>query len=274
CVSTAFNADRNPSAAAHAPDLQLVCPDGVHFLVDSARLRSASSNAFAGTLAHAARGVSGAPPRVHVPDSADVLNVLLHIAYGASPEVYKPVLGTLIGAVRRLAAYGLDPQAHVVPGSALFEFLRRQVALAPMSVYCLAGAHDLRALAQVASAHLLSYPLHRLSDEEAREMGPLYLKRLFLLHQKRICKLKELLDRPPEFHAATSECSFAAQKGVARGWSRAIRHVTLDAGPDIVGSTLQHKLSKFKDAIPCQNCKAAIDARIWQVLVGWTMTPV
>ncbi|KAL1679442.1 hypothetical protein EV122DRAFT_209915 [Schizophyllum commune] len=276
CVSTAFNANNNPSPH-HAPDVKLVSSDGVHFFVSSALLRRASSNEFAGTLQIAAcapQTPGDELPCVYVADGADVLNILVHAAYSVSPSSFKPSLETLESAVRRLLTYGLDPQTYILPGTVLFETLRGQAALAPMKIYVLASAYDLLGLAQVASAYLLSYPLHSLSDQEAKDMGSTYLKRLFLLHQNRIRILKELLDRPPEFHAETADCRFATQKGVARGWSAATRHVMLDAGPGIIGSTLQHELGKFRGVVPCHECQMAIDARIWQVVVGWTMTPV
>ncbi|KAL1724025.1 hypothetical protein EV715DRAFT_190212 [Schizophyllum commune] len=276
CVSTAFNADNNPSPH-HAPDVKLVSADGVHFFVSTALLWRASSNEFAGTLQVAASAPptpGGELPCVYVPDGADVLNILVHAAYSVSPSSFKPSLETLENAVRRMPTYGQDPQKYIFPGTVLFETLRGQAALAPMKVYALASAYDLLGLAQVASAYLLSYPMYSVSDQEAKNIGSTYLKRLFMLHYERVRILKDLLDRPPEFHAETPDCRFAAQKGVARGWSAATRHVMTDAGPGIISSTLQRKLGKFKEAVPCQECQKAIDARIWQVVVGWTMTPV
>ncbi|KAL1755602.1 hypothetical protein FB107DRAFT_192577, partial [Schizophyllum commune] len=277
CVSTAFNTVSSP-APHHPPDVQLVSPDGVHFFVNASLLRKASSNDFAGTLqmttAQAPLTPCEEPPCVFVLDSADVLNALLHTAYSASLANFRPSLETLERTVRRLPAYGLEPQTHVLPGTVLFEALRRQAALAPMKVYVLAAAFDLFALAQIASAYLLTYPLYTLSDGEAQAMGSTYLSRLFMLQHNRVRTLKDLLERPPEFHAETARCGFAAQKGVARGWSTAIRQVMVDAGPGMASSTLRLRLGQFKDAVACPQCKDAIDARIWQVVVDWTMTPV
>ncbi|KAL1695505.1 hypothetical protein GGG16DRAFT_121707 [Schizophyllum commune] len=276
CVSTAFNADNSPSPH-HAPDVKIVSSDAVSFFVNSFVLRRASTNDFAGTLQVAACAPptpGGELPSVYVPESADVLNILVHTAHNVSPSGFKPSLETLESAVRRLPTYGLDPQTYIAPGTVLFETLRGQAALAPMKIYALASAYDLLGLAQVASAYLLFYPMYTLSDREAKDIGSTYLKRLFMLHDQRVRILKELLDRPPEFHAETADCRFAAQKSVARGWSAATRHVMVDAGPGIMSSTLQRQLGKFKEAVPCHDCKEAIDARIWQVVVGWTMTPV
>ncbi|KAL1705011.1 hypothetical protein EV121DRAFT_290882 [Schizophyllum commune] len=273
CVSTAFN-DTSSRIPSPAPNFQLVSSDAVHFFVNSRVLQRASCNDFAGTLREASGSpnpTDGRPIRVHVDDNADVLNLLLHIAYGASPSNFNPSLDTLAGTVRRLSAYGMDPQSYVASGTVLFESLRQQAALAPLRVYCLAAAHDLLALAQVASAYLLSLPLYRVSDDDAIEMGSLYFKKLLILHRGRMDKLKELLEVPPTFHSETEECSFTTQKILTREWSAAVNEVLVDGHPGIIASVLQQKLGKLKERVDCRKCKDAIEARVWQVVVGWTM---
>ncbi|KAL1680419.1 hypothetical protein EV122DRAFT_276352 [Schizophyllum commune] len=273
CVSTAFN-DTSTRIPSPAPDFQLVTSDAVHFFVNSSVLHRASCNDFAGTLREASGSpdpTDGRPIRVYVDDNADVLNLLLHIAYGASPSNFNPSLDTLAGTVRRLSAYGMDPQSYVATRTVLFESLRQQAALAPLKVYCLAAAHDILALAQVASAYLLSLPLYRVSDDDAIEMGSLYFKKLLILHRGRMDKLKELLEVPPTFHAETEDCSFTTQKILTREWSAAVNEVLVDGHPGIIASVLQQKLGKLKERVDCRKCKDAIEARVWQVVVGWTM---
>ncbi|KAL1669744.1 hypothetical protein GGF50DRAFT_110134 [Schizophyllum commune] len=275
CVSTAFN-DTSSRIPSPAPDFQLVSSDAVHFFVNSRVLQRASRNDFAGTLREATASGSPNPTdrrpiRVYVEDNADVLNMLLHIAYGASPSNFNPSLDTLAGTVRRLSTYGMDPQSYVATGTVLFETLRQQAALAPLKVYCLAAAHDLLALAQVASAYLLSLPLYRVSDDDTIEMGSFYFKKLLILHHGRMDKLKELLEVPPTFHSETEVCSFSTQKILTREWSAAVNEVLVDGHPGIIASVLQQKLGKLKERVDCPKCKDAIEARVWQVVVGWTM---
>ncbi|KAI5890743.1 uncharacterized protein SCHCODRAFT_02352658 [Schizophyllum commune H4-8] len=273
CVSTAFN-DKTSPASSPAPDFQLVTSDAVHFFVNSSVLHRASCNDFAGTLQEASGSPDpndGQPIRVYVDDNGDVLNMLLHIAYGASPSKFKLSFDTLADTVRRLSTYGMDPTSYVAPGTVLFESLRQQAALAPLKVYCLAAAHDLLALAQVASAYLLSLPLHRVPDENAAEMGSVYFKKLLMLHHGRMDKLKELLQVPPTFHAETGECSFATQKILTREWSATVNEILVDGHPGIIASVLQQKLGKLKEHMDCPRCSNAIEARVWQIVVGWTM---
>ncbi|KAL1679443.1 hypothetical protein EV122DRAFT_277240 [Schizophyllum commune] len=273
CVSTAFN-DKTSPTSYPAPDFQLITSDAIHFFVNSSILRGASCNDFAGTLREALGSPDssgGQPIRVHVDDNGDVLNMLLHIAYGASPSSFRPSVDTLADTVRRLSTYGMDPKSYVAPGTVLFESLRQQAALAPLKVYSLAAAHDLFALAQLASAYLLSLPLYRVPDEDAAEMGTVYFKKLLMLHHGRMDKLKELLQVPPTFHAETEECSFATQKILTRDWSATVNEVLVDGHPGIIASVLQQKLGKLKEHMDCPHCKDAIEARVWQIVVGWTM---
>ena len=69
-----------------------------------------------------------------------------------------------------------------------------------MIAYALAASHDLYSLAVPISSHLLSYPLHMLTDELAEKIGPVYLKRLFFLHLGRLDALRRLLLPPPHPH--------------------------------------------------------------------------
>lgn len=246
CVSTAFNDKTSPSPSP-APDFQLVTSDAVHFFVNSSVLHRASCNDFAGTLREASGPPDpgdGQPIRVYVDDNGDVLNMLLHIAYGASPNKFKLSFDTLADTVRRLSTYGLDPASYVAPGTVLFESLRQQAALTPLKVYCLAAAHDLLALAQAASAYLLSLPLYRVSDEEVVEMGSLYFKKLLMLHNARMDKLKELLEVPPTFHAETEECGFATQRILTREWTATANEILVDGHP----GTLLHVIYFESDA--------------------------
>uniref|UniRef100_D8Q5P7 BTB domain-containing protein n=2 Tax=Schizophyllum commune (strain H4-8 / FGSC 9210) TaxID=578458 RepID=D8Q5P7_SCHCM len=271
-LSTAFSSIPS-STYDPRPDVELVSSDNVHFSVRSDVLRRASFNDFAGALQSIPRRISSELPRLHVPDTAGVLNILLHASYGTSPIPFTPSCSTLVEVVRRMPTYGLDPQAYVGYGSVLFECIRPYAAVAPMEVYALAAAHDLLALAQVASTYLLSYPLQCITEAQARLIGAAYLERLVRLHRTRLATLHELLRCPPEFHAETAGCSFAAQEDMTRAWDGAVEYVMKHARPDIVANTLQQKLEKLKEGMICQECKKVVERRIRDAVVNWTMAP-
>ncbi|KAL1694227.1 hypothetical protein GGG16DRAFT_122595 [Schizophyllum commune] len=270
-VSTVFGNQLSAVYDTH-PDVELVSSDGVHFSVNSGVLRRASYNNFAGALQfthHAA----GSLPRFTVPDTADVLNILLLTGYSASPIPFTPPFAVLAAAVHRMPIYGLDPQTHITYGSVLFECIRPYAAVTPVEVYALAAAHDLLALAQVASGYLLAYPLGGFTEAQAQAIGGVYLERLVRLHRTRLATLHELLRCPPAFHSETAGCSFAAQEDLTRAWTGAVGYVMKDASPDIVANTLQHKLVKLKEGMICQECRRVVEERIWDAVVSWTMAP-
>ncbi|KAL1748608.1 hypothetical protein HDZ31DRAFT_79480 [Schizophyllum fasciatum] len=264
-VSTAFNLETSPSPA-HPPDCEVMSADDVVFYINSALLERASSTGFG--HAYPAAGA-----RVRVPEPADVLNLLLHAAYAAPLAAFAPPLDTLADAIARLPAYGLSAPAHVAPGAPLFEALRAHAARAPLRVYTLAAAHDLRALARLASAHLLGFPVHAMADAEARAVGAVYLKRLVALQHDRLAQLRVLLEQSQEFHPQTQACGFQAQRGLAREWSRVANEVSAEARPDASSSTLRQRLAAVKSETSCAACQKKLDERIWKAIVGWTMLP-
>ncbi|KAI5889750.1 uncharacterized protein SCHCODRAFT_01131553 [Schizophyllum commune H4-8] len=264
-VSTAFNLDTRPTLG-HPPDCELMSSDDVVFYVNITLLRHGSSTGFG-----LAFPTSGA--RVRVAETADVLNLILHAAYGASPSAFAPPLETLGEAIARLPAYGLSPQVYVGANTPLFETLRSHAALSPLRVYAIAAAHDLLALAKLASGNLLGYPVHAMADADAIAMGPVYLRRLVTLHHDRIAQLRGLLEQSQEFHPQVHTCAFQAQKRLAREWSMVANEVIAGARPDISSSVVRDKLAVVKNQTACASCKKRLDERIWKAVVGWTMLP-
>ncbi|KAL1746937.1 hypothetical protein HDZ31DRAFT_33121 [Schizophyllum fasciatum] len=264
-ISTAFNDHVHPGP--YRPDVELLSADGVLFAVSSSMLVNSSSNGFAHVL-------STPHTRQTIREGAEVLNLILHAAYGMSPAAYKPTVQLCLDAIRQLPTYGMDPHTYVKPGAPLYEALRPFIPLAPLRVYAVAGSCDLYELAQTASAHLLSFPIHTISDADADEMTAVYLKRLFLLQHSRVLRLRDLLGQPPEFHPETSTCAFKAQKALAQAWGRCVALMIAEARPDTSNATLRERLSTLKDDVTCDHCKNMLEARIWKAVVDWTMSPV
>lgn len=175
-------------------------------------------------------------PVVPVPESASVLNIVLHAVYDISCAHYHPGVDTLIAAVEAMAKYGLPPRRHIAPSTPLYSLILGQAPMQPIVVYALAAAHDLYDLAVPVSSHLLSFALHTLTDDLAIRIGPVYMKRLFFLHLGRLDALKRLLLPPPHPHPPTSGCDFTEQKKLTRAWALASAYLAWDARPgtDIV----------------------------------------
>ena len=170
-------------------------------------------------------------PVVSLPESASVLNVVLHVVYDVSCAHYHPGIDTLIAAVEAMAKYGLPPRRHIAPSTPLYSLILGQAPVQPIITYALAATHDLYDLAVPISSHLLSFALHTLTDELAIRIGPVYMKRLFFLHLGRLDALKRLLLPPPHPHPPTSNCDFTEQKKLTRAWALASAYLAWDARP-------------------------------------------
>ncbi|KAL1714215.1 hypothetical protein EV715DRAFT_276728 [Schizophyllum commune] len=269
-MSTAFTSD-----ACHGgvpPDTILSSADNIYFYVSRSILTHASSNNFGGLLP--ATGVSpNGLPLAQTLDPSDVLNVILHAVHDMPPARYTPTLSTLVAALERLPAYGLSPSRYATPPRALYNALLGQAPLAPLAVYTAAARSELHDLAVAVSPHLLSLPLHRVTDEQAIAMGPVYLRRLFMLHKNRIEALKEILAPAPYPHPETPSCSFADQRKVARSWQLAAAYLVTEGHPDMYPSMMESTVNSLLAEIACDDCKQTLKKRLQKAVVDWTLTP-
>jgi hypothetical protein len=205
--------------------------DGVLFYVHTQSLRRAAPLAFSSLL-------SGLPPGpvITLPESSSVLNVIFHTLYGTSCAQNLPSLDDLVQAVDCMPKYDIIPSTLIVPQTPLYTLLLSFAPLQPMVVYSLAGQHGLSELAEHTSSHLLSYPLFTIDDTLATRMGPVYLRRLFMLHWNRLACLKEYVVKPPPHHVPSKECTTEDQNKLTRAWSLAAASLVWDARP---GTSIQ-----------------------------------
>jgi hypothetical protein len=202
----------------------------VLFYVHSIVLLSASINFF-NSLLPAESMTQDAEAIVPVSDPSEVLNIILHTIYKLSCSHYGPAFDTISAGVSGLETYGVHLHEYIRPTTPLFSLLSSNAGAAPLNVYVLAAQHDLHELAVYTSSYLLSFTLANLSDDVARTIGPIYLKRLFFLHLGRADALKRLLLPPPYPHAPTGTCDFVAQKRLTRAWALASTSLAWDARP-------------------------------------------
>lgn len=135
----------------------------------------------------------------------------------------------------RLPKYGLVLPGPIVPGNPIYNVILNIALISPLEVYALVCMHNLEQLAVQISHHLLSTPLHELTDELCNQMGPIYLRRLFFLHLGRSERLKLLLKEEPLGHEPTRECDFVDQKrGLLAAWHEATSKLCWDIGPNTV----------------------------------------
>jgi len=225
-MSTTFRKDAD-LLAGEQPDTVLLSADNVAFYVHSNRLRAASTNALCGLLVPGAERTRPRTssfgidlPVLVMPDDSNVLNIVLHAMYGLDATRYNPPFEAVSRAVVALTGiYGVPISTIFSPVNAIYNALESLAVSQPLRVYALAGHYGIESLAVTASSYLLSYPLSRISDEDAEYMGGRYLRRLFFLHLGRIDRLKGLLNRPPDPHPVTQMCDPEDQKKVNRAWA-------------------------------------------------------
>ena len=233
-------------------------------------------------------------PTARVPQNSTVMNVVLHIMYGMPCIQYAPTLEAVDAALNALCSqYGVVVQAYAGPHLPLRQLLLSYAPFRPLDAYALAAQHGLDDIAVQASPHLLAYDLSRLPDVTAQKMGPIYLKRLFLLHQGRLVALRNILFRPPAEHAPVMGCSTEQRAQLTRAWALAVaqlvwdvlpseshilleRHVVSYATPNsgVSTSALQSLLEPIGAAVSCPSCAAVLQQRVQEVTYEWSSVKV
>ncbi|KAI8993835.1 hypothetical protein BD414DRAFT_534930 [Trametes punicea] len=278
----------------HLPDLTIISSNNVYFYAHRHRVANASSNGFGGLLFDWDVYSPGFLPSLHLPESGDVINVVLHTMYGLSCLHFHPSLETVEEALDALIKYGVPIQTHANPYQPLHQLILSLAPYHPIETYALAGRHQLEDLAVTISGHLLSFDLSRITDDLATKMGPVYLKRLFFLHQTRLQALKEILLKPPATHPATPGCNPTEQGKLTRAWALATAQLVWDAMPSkamtgfevdvpeagdlpsvplsVVGispNSLRSLLEPIAEKIFCESCRAMLQQRIQEVIYSW-----
>lgn len=213
-------------------------------------------------------------PVVPLPESSAVLNIMLHAIYGMSCVLYSPAISTVVSAISALAKYGVSLEKYVASSAHLFQYLLSMSPASPVEVYACAAEHNLHELATQVSPHLLNFSLSNISDADAIKMGPIYLKKMFFLHLGRVDALKRLLLPPPAGHAPTRDCGYYEQQRLTRAWALASAYLAWDARPDLSTVTIESALGPLGQHLACDQCKAALQERIKQLIVQWALVKV
>ena len=225
-ISTAFHPNSQP-----LPDTIISSFDGVLFYVHSPILLKTSPDIFRPLLVSSLAELlfKSATVTVVVEAPSAELNIILHAVYKTSPAAYSPDIKTIIRAVDRMPTWSIPPNDLLTPSNPLYELLLSYSPLCPLEIYALASHHDLEDMAINVSPHLLSYDLSTITDEMAVRIGPIYLKRLLLLHFNRTRDLKSILLLPPHPHPPLNNCHFEDQKKLTRAWALASAYLIWDA---------------------------------------------
>jgi hypothetical protein len=250
----------------HPSDLIIISSDNVFFSVHKRVLLERSQNAFGGQLYRKEY------QSFTVNESSEVFNLILHVFYDFDPVNYKPTLDQIACMLSSLPIYGLAPSTVIIPGKPMYNHILSMALHAPLDTYALVCQHRLEVLAIEISHHLISVPLHSLTDEQCLSMGPIYLRRLVFLHLGRTERLKQLLKDPPVSHAPTQHCDAIDQKRkLHAAWKEAAGQLCFEASANTPVSLLHASLTSVIDRLSCEECKTATRERIRKLIVDWTL---
>jgi hypothetical protein len=222
------------AGAGHDPcptDVILLTTDSVYFYVHSSRLLQHSNNSFGGLLADLSTPLP-------IAETSEVANLAFHALYGLDPSSYVPNLSLLLRAFSMLTLYGIDPSVALVPNGPFYNAVVGLGARFPLQTYSLAAKFSLEVLAVEVSKHLLTTPLHAITDDTAQAMGATYLRRLVFLHLGRTERLKELMTQLPSVHEPSTDCSENEQKRLQQEWRALALALSWSADPAMTSSQL------------------------------------
>jgi len=245
-------------------DFVLVSDDSVLFQVSSSLLLEASVNRFGSLIP------SSKVQCVGLPDTASVLNILLHSLYNISFQD-SPSLEASIAAANRFPFYGISPRAYIVPLKPLYKIFLSYAPIFPLDVYALAASLDLYDLAAAASSYLLSFSIATISDEMAERIGSVYLNRLVHLHAARMQALKALVLAQPHPHPESISCSFAEQRKLIHAWTMVAAPLAWEATPDLSSKVIESNFGALENQLSCTECKKRLREHIRHIVVQWTL---
>lgn len=208
------------------PDIILSSTTGVVFNVHREVLRAASEKILQAIDSIATQTPPG---KVELPETTDVVEVILHAIYETTDRTHQVPIATLAAAVGSLDAYGLKPMVLVAPDSFLYEQLVGAASEHAFTVFALASQHNLEALAVHVSRLLLTLDIQTVPEEEVATVHPKYLNRLLSLFDYRMERLRALLSESPVPHARTASCE--AEDSVRQVWIAGLSTVLWKSRP-------------------------------------------
>ncbi|KAG8875930.1 hypothetical protein FRB97_000171 [Tulasnella sp. 331] len=213
------------------------------------------------------------PILISVPENSGVVNIVLHLLYGLSFEPYSPQLDVLSSAFSFIAKYGFNQQELSANGSQLSSAILAFAPKYPLEVYTLAAQNHLHDLAVQSSQYTLSVSLSCLADQQAIDMGPMYMKWLFFLHLGRAEALKRILVTPFEPHSpGYGTCDEEDQKALARAWGLVTAYVLSTTGMQNVSiAMLKSTYGPLVSSVRCARCKDLLQDQIRRVVQNWSM---
>lgn len=224
---------------------------------------------------NAANPTTTVPFLVIVPETSSVVNVACHLLYNLSFEPYSPQLDVLTQVFPFIDKYGLSHHELTTSGSQLSTALLSFAPKHPLEVYTLAAQRNLHDLAVLSSQFTLSVSLSILTDQQAMDMGALYMKWLFFLHLGRAEALKRILVTPLDEHPADqpgATCNKEDRSALARAWGLVTAYILSNQGPQSVSvNMLRSTYGPLGGSVKCVRCKRMLEDQTERAVRNWSM---
>ncbi|KAF7790037.1 hypothetical protein EIP86_000986, partial [Pleurotus ostreatoroseus] len=156
-----------------------------------------------------------------LPESAAVVNIMLHAIYDMPYNEQQSDLTTVTAALASMRRYQSPLETYIACGTSLYNFISGQAPLKPLEAYTVATENQIEPLAVAISPYIMPFTPHDIPDDFALRIGPLYLKRVWALRRLRCEKMSSMIRNSPTAHSPTSRCEPASRQGSGRAWSLA-----------------------------------------------------
>lgn len=206
-------------------------------------------------------------PSITVSEVSAVVNVMLHIIYGMSCQRFGPDLPTIGEAFVSLDKYGIPAPSD---SSDVWSLVLHYAQAHPIPAFALAAGRNIDWLCVKISPYTLSVLLDTVTEADALTMGPVYLRRLFLLHLGRRDALKRVIERPPATHHPTPGCTMDDQTDVVRSWDTVVADLVLRPMPhNTQVEELRDGFVAVAQRRTCGLCVSNIRFRVIEAIRDW-----
>ena len=185
----------------------------------------ASANRFEGRLPEQINGkersvltVDGGVPVLALPEESTVVDILLHAIYGVRFDQPLTGFATVAAAVEAMKKYCISLHKYLAPQTPFHSLFLDSAPQCPLEAYTIAAENEIEPLAIAVSSYTLPYGAVDMPDELVVRMGPLYLMRIWGLHETRFEAMRESVKTPPCAHPPSRSCTPAERTGLAEAW--------------------------------------------------------
>jgi len=207
-------------------------------------------------------------PTVFVSEESQTFSVVLHMVYNIPLKPHSADLDTIRAALGCLEKYGCSVPEN---DSDIWTVLLEQAPANALSVYGIGATYSSDdSLCTLASQYTLSSSLTTLTEADSLLMGPLYMRRLFVLHIERLEELKNILRVLPDQHPPTADCPPISQSALRSQWEASIANILMqDCPQNTQTSDLVENFGPIFDATACHICKESINSHISWMVQDW-----